>query len=639
MRNLFIVFFLGLFSTLNCQENYKVSDINLKMLVNANAVIREHTTRIEIKDIDDVEISTNRVVTIFNEAGEASIGAYENFDKDHSIQDQEAVIFDHKGNEIKKFKDRDFKTRSNFQDFVLFSDNQVSYLDYTPRSYPYTVKYTSKIRKKNTIFLPDWRPVEGYEVSVENSSYKIINDAEIPVRYAERNLESLDVVINNSTFDLDYSVGNLMARTYEMLSPSFEETAPRVRVALQRYFLEGIEGESNNWKDFGAWQYENLVDGQGLLSDAIVSKVSELTKNAGTTKEKARLIYEYVQDNTRYIAVMLGIGGWKPYSAQEVDRLGYGDCKGLTNYTRALLNSQGIEADYTVVYGGARRDIDPDFTKMQGNHVILSVPQDGQEDIWLECTSQDAPFNYLGDFTDDRFALKLKPTGGEIVRTKKYTAEDNLRSTKADISINENGGFKAHFKRSNFGVPYGDIYLVELQKEVVQKNFYSENWSQFHDVSFDSINFINDKNNIEFIEDLHFKAARFCNLAGDRLLVPLNFVNGFNMQIEKDENRKNILNIERGKSFKDIFRYELPAGFTVEAIPDGQEIETDFGKMSLKISVEENAGKEFILVDRYLRIEEGEWPPEKFENFRNFISQIHKLNNQKAVIVPTSKVQ
>ncbi|HKJ47737.1 MAG TPA: hypothetical protein VJ973_01535, partial [Christiangramia sp.] len=149
MRNVFIVIFLGLFSTLHCQENYKVSDINLKLLLNANAVVRKHHTEIEVKDIDDVEISTYRVVTVLNKSGEAFIDAYENFDKGRVILDQEAVILNAGGDEIRKFKKRDFNSRSNFQKFVLFSDNKVSYLEYTPRKYPYTVIYYSRIRTES----------------------------------------------------------------------------------------------------------------------------------------------------------------------------------------------------------------------------------------------------------------------------------------------------------------------------------------------------------------------------------------------------------------------------------------------------------------------------------------------------------
>jgi hypothetical protein len=51
---------------------------------------------------------------------------------------------------------------------------------------------------------------------------------------------------------------------------------------------------------------------------------------------KAKLIYDYVQQKSRYVSIQVGIGGWKPMDASDVDRLGYGDCKGLTNYTKAL---------------------------------------------------------------------------------------------------------------------------------------------------------------------------------------------------------------------------------------------------------------------------------------------------------------
>jgi hypothetical protein len=59
----------------------------------------------------------------------------------------------------------------------------------------------------------------------------------------------------------------------------------------------------------------------------------------------------------------------------DVDRLGYGDCKGLTNYTKALLEAVDVPSYNTILYGDSyKKDIESDFVSMQGNHMILAIP-------------------------------------------------------------------------------------------------------------------------------------------------------------------------------------------------------------------------------------------------------------------------
>ena len=69
-----------------------------------------------------------------------------------------------------------------------------------------------------------------------------------------------------------------------------------------------------------------------------------------------------------------GIGGWKPIAANKVDAVGYGDCKGLVNYTKALLDAVGVKSHYSVVWAGQRKtSVEKNFFSMQGNHVILNI--------------------------------------------------------------------------------------------------------------------------------------------------------------------------------------------------------------------------------------------------------------------------
>jgi hypothetical protein len=47
--------------------------------------------------------------------------------------------------------------------------------------------------------------------------------------------------------------------------------------------------------------------------------------------------------------------------AKDVDKLGYGDCKVLMNYTRVLLKSICIDAYYTIYGDQSIRNIDQKF--------------------------------------------------------------------------------------------------------------------------------------------------------------------------------------------------------------------------------------------------------------------------------------
>src|SRR5690625_198168 len=99
-----------------------------------------------------------------------------------------------------------------------------------------------------------------------------------------------------------------------------------------------------------------------------------MVANEKTNEAKTRKIYQYIQDKVRNVSVQIGIGGWKPMPAMEVDKLSYGDCKALTNYTKVLLDALGIPSYYTVLYADSNTiDIHEDFVSFQGNHVILGI--------------------------------------------------------------------------------------------------------------------------------------------------------------------------------------------------------------------------------------------------------------------------
>ena len=71
-------------------------------------------------------------------------------------------------------------------------------------------------------------------------------------------------------------------------------------------------------------------------------------------------------------------------TAMEVDELGYGDCKGLSNYTMALLEEADVTSYYSKIYAGEgeRVNLDPKIAFQHSNHVILMVPFE-KDTVWM----------------------------------------------------------------------------------------------------------------------------------------------------------------------------------------------------------------------------------------------------------------
>ena len=626
---LFLFFQIGLSPIFS--QDYAAFSIDPNLLSNANAVLRNQSVEISILALDKMRVKTKRVVTVLNEHGEQHVQAYDFYDENSKIKSQEAIVYNSIGEEIEKIKERDFNDRSLVGSNTLYSDNRLSFLNYTIKDYPITIAYESEVETNSTIFIQPWKPLGNYNLSVEQSSYKLVNPKAIPFRFEERNLEGLELDKNNTTSGLYYKANNISAVENEVLSPDISTYTPQVLVALNEFALVGVEGKASNWKELGKWQYDYLLKEKTELPQETILKLNKLTANAESDREKAEIVYHYVQENTRYISVQLGIGGWEPMPAKDVDALGYGDCKALTNYTKALLDSQNIPSYYTVVYGGDKTNIDPEFASMQGNHVILNLPL-AEEDVWLECTSQSNPFNYLGDFTDDRKVLKITPEGGEIISTPNYSTAANLRESNVEIQLDESGGFSAKITRKNSGVPYGNIYSIRNQKEDHQKIYYRENWGHLKELKFDKIAFENNRDSIVFTEKLEVKGAKLASKAGNRLLLPVNFLRSKTFNLPRNESRKLPLVIERGETYKDHFQFKLPVGYKIESIPEPIHIENDFGKLILKTSISGPNDTE-LQVERLLVLNEGNWGNSSYTAYREFMNQIKSYTNQKAVLV------
>jgi Domain of Unknown Function with PDB structure (DUF3857)/Domain of Unknown Function with PDB structure (DUF3858) len=617
--------------TFSQKLEYSALTVSDSLKLNANAVVRLNQLDIEISSQRKINIKNKRVVTVYNEKGLSAIRAIEHYNKTTSIKNIEATVFGILGKEIKKIKRKDFRDQSAVDESTLFSDSRMVYLDYTPTEYPFTIVYDSEIESSNTAFIPQWIPLNDYFVSVEKSILNVKYPDNLGFKKKETNFADFKIkkTVDTAT-QLSYEATNFLALKEELYSPNYYDFLPRLMMGLENFNLEGLDGNAKNWKEFGQWYSDKLLTGTTDLPEETKTKIIALVGEEKDMVKKVKIIYNYVQQKSRYVSIQVGIGGWKPMLAKDVDRLGYGDCKALTNYTKALLNVVNVPSYNTILYGQrSKRNIESDFVSMQGNHMILSVPN-GDKYIWLECTSQDDPFGFQGTFTDDRDVLVIKPEGGEMVRTKIYEDKDNSQISKGNYALSENGDLAGFISIISGGSQYSSKASLDIMQPTDREKHYKEYWNNINNLKIKKTVFAKDKEKVSFIENNDISAINYGTVSGNKILFIVNAFNQYSGNVKKVRNRKTPFEIQRGYYDEDEIAISLPSGFSIEALPNNFELKTKFGDYKTEIIKKDDNN---LVYKRTMFLKKGVYKNTEYDEYRLFMEQVSRNDNAKMILI------
>ncbi len=632
-KSFLVLLFISSFQYIFSQDfDFNFSAIPDSLIQDANAVVRFYDTNIELESSKKMTVKVKKAITILNKLGRKNSEIILYYDKSTAIKKLKAYSYNSLGKEVKEISKKDFKDYSAADGISLFNDNRLKYYKHIPTSYPYTFYYEYEIESSNTAFIPRWLPINYYNQGVQQGSFTIsFPNEELSIQKVEKNFENFLIDKKNNVNGLYYTINGVKPIKYEELSPSFNNNAPSVKLASNKFHLEGVDGMADNWEEFGKWMYDNLIASRMALPESTKTKIKALVEGIDDPVKRAKIVYEYVQNKTRYISVQVGIGGWMPMLASDVDRLSYGDCKALTNYTKALMDEVGVESYYTAVYaGGLKRSMENDVVSVQGNHAFLYVPND-EKDYWLECTSQTVPFGYQGTFTDDRDVLVISPEGGKIKHTGIHDDKNSFQKTLANFIIKSSGEIEAKVTISTGGIQYRDHYGLEKKTERdIHDHYKSDYWSYINDLTIKNYDFINNKDRIIFTENVTLSAQNYATNSGKRMLFTINPFNRLTSVPKRYRNRKLPLEISRGFIDNDSFEITLPKDYDIEALADNVTLRNKYGQYQFSI---EKISPTLLKYSRSLYIKKGIYPAKEYNGYRNFLKQIAKYDKTKIVLL------
>lgn len=609
-------------------KGYPVGAIPANLTGNASVVVRFSEMQVEISGPGSMKIKYREARTILRESGVSASELNVGYNSLMRVGSISGAIYDSGGNRVRNIKSDEIKDFLAYDGFSIYSDARVKTINPKYYNYPFTVEYQYELTFKTALYLPSFYIFRGYETSVESAVYQLTAPADFPVHYMEFNgMDRCNEAGTAGRKTYSWKYGNFAAKRQEPFSADPVDQYPYVLIAPGEYSIEGFSGKMETWTDYGSFFYR-LLEGKQTLPEATVHQIRSLVSGIENDLDKIKAVYRYSQTKNRYVSIQEGIGGIVPIDASTVDRFSYGDCKALSNYVMSLLRIAGIESYYTLVYAGERnRPVRSDMVTDYFNHVILCVPLNG-DTVWLECTNPYTPVNYLGSFTDDRFALLISSAGGTLVKTPAYNHYGNSAVVTSDIRISADGNASVSQSGIYSGTCYGDQHSLLLMDEKDRQKALLRQ-IPVSDISVRKYDFVTtDGEGISINKTVEYDAFNCVTLTGDMLMFRQSLVSGSVSVPAFARRRDSPVVIERDYMQVDSTCFHIPAGYLSGVIPTDTILGNDMLECSFRYYVD---GDRLIIVRRFM-MNKGAYDAARFNELRDLLGKIAQRDNERIVL-------
>lgn len=537
------------------------------------------------------------------------------------------------GKTLRKLKSSDLTTVMVAEGIT--SDASVSF--YEPSApYPFVVEYEYEVSyKKGFIAFPVYVPVSEPDVAVVESSYSVSVPSGMQIQY---NASAQPVKSVQDKKDVyQWSFNAYSGYKVEHIMPDEMEIVPYVYAGPVDFEYSGVAGSQAGWREVGLWLAQLQNDVQTIPAD-LKTKVEGLL--SGLTDEKARIrtLYDFLRENTRYVSIQLGIGGYKPFPVETVYKTGFGDCKALSVYMKALLSIAGIRSEYFII-NTDNSDLLPGFHSVgQMNHAMLCVPMES-DTLWVECTNPRYPLGYRHSSLAGHQVLLVKNDGGELVRVRNYPDSLRLRTERVEVELSADGSAKCRGQRR--------LLLDNVESYIGFRSLDSK--AQFNAVmsgtSFNPVDFsitaVEDNFNDwtitapgeEYIPEFRlgytYVVKDYGKAAGDRIFMDMN---PFAKRMHSDRTaRVNDIEVDAGMTVADTISVKLPAGYVPESIPASGVVESQFGRLVTEVSYNKDAA--LVEVVQSLTLFAGRFSKESYADYRAFARSVSRSYDGKIVLI------
>ena len=528
-------------------------------------------------------------------------------------------ILDAEGNLIRKLGKGDVRKNPYFPEYILYQDKKYQAFELEANTFPYLIEYTYEVEYKSLFFWPSWFPQA--DVPVLRSTYSVVGHDKID--YRTQTVGLIEPPVLEKASERKWQLTHIKPRASERSMPPEDRIQMGLFFAPVAFEIGKSPGSFASWDAVAKW-YRMLADGRYDLPPTAVQKVRELVSEVSSDRQKVEILYRYLQDHTRYVAIELGIGAWQPYSAEWVFKNKYGDCKDLSTFMVAMLKACGISAYPTLIGTRDRGMLIREFPSNQFNHCITFVPLQ-RDTLWLECTADLIAAGELPSADEGCDVLVVKENAGEIVRTPQSKSGDNCQISTIKGHLTASGKLTFSGQLSGTGnIATRLRHSLRDNKGEDRKRYLGGRLGRYLPV-LDLATYEIDHLLQNFDQPLEVRVSgtsrKFGARSAKRLFVNPNILNRVRPgSVPRAEKRQFSVYYSYPYTYIDTLSVDIPEGYVLETAPKPVEITTPFGFFKTTSHFSDGA----LHYTRVFRLDKKQIPRSDYETYVSFMKNIVK---------------
>lgn len=417
-----------------------------------------------------------------------------------------------------------------------------------------------------------------------------------------------------------WELRNIEPFEYEPKRPPYKDAAKYVVLGIQRESWNELT--ENYWARIAnKFNPENFSEVESLAKEIVGDETDET--------EIIRKIYNYTQQNYRYVAINVDESGYIPNNPSDIIRKKYGDCKDMTVLNVVLLKSLGIDAKPVLIRTKGAGKVYQHIKTFQFNHMIARAVTGDEKVYYLDATGSSCPIDEIYSSVEGTTGLLLNEDGtSAFIELPKSKSRDNKLSRSTVIKVNPDGSITGHTKmvltgNENLSFRSSLKDATQSDMEDVIESYVNANTAdmEVYNITYDDPSEIKKEITVEF----DFRNGNYA-LKSNNLLM----INPFVFQIDSDLDR--FRDEERVYPIVYYAPHETYDEIKVEFSGDELEFASmdksivkkyAFGKVTCYSRQDSDASVNF---ERRVVLEEPKIYPEEYTSFRDYLKSINQSN-------------